>query len=189
MKTKLSILLLAGFFLLTTNAYSEIKTIYVTREKIEKEIEIKDGEFGEVVFASILRPDERNNNYAKIAADIYVEIDSVKMQIYIPVLLTDGGFSISKGFAFPVIAGPAKLILKHNAIYKENAFISVKKSPNETAASKAAGPALVLPEGEDGKQKLVLESSTDLVNWMEDSLGSKDSSDKKRFYRLRAVKE
>ena len=65
----------------------------------------------------------------------------------------------------------------------------MESTPNETALSKSAGHALVLPEGEDGKQKLVLESSTDLVNWTEDSLGSKDSSDKKRFYRLRAVKE
>ena len=60
---------------------------------------------------------------------------------------------------------------------------------HEQKGSNVSGHALVLPEGEGGKQKLVLESSTDLVNWTEDKLGSKDSSDKKRFYRLRAVKE
>ena len=87
---------------------------------------------------------------------------------------------------FPVVSGPAKIILFHEV---QSSILSMEITPNDTALSKSVGHALVLPEGEDGKQKLVLESSTDLVNWTEDSLGSKDSSDKKRFYRLRAVKE
>jgi hypothetical protein len=37
--------------------------------------------------------------------------------------------------------------------------------------------------------KLPLESSTDLVDWKADNTGSKSPSDRKRFYRLRAVKE
>ena len=75
----------------------------------------------------------------------------------------------------------------YNVSYsKELFYVNYKITKPVTSTNRFS---LVLPEGEGGKQKLVLESSTDLVNWTEDSLGSKDSSDKKRFYRLRAVKE
>jgi hypothetical protein len=73
--------------------------------------------------------------------------------------------------------------------YGDIISITTKLTRAGESSTRASRYALVLPEGESGKQKLVLESSTDLVNWTEDSLGSKDSSDKKRFYRLRAVKE
>jgi hypothetical protein len=82
------------------------------------------------------------------------------------------------------VMGPATITFKVYAGQKLLCFYVVNELDQ-----KSSKHALVLPEGADGKQKLVLESSTDLVNWTEDSLGSKDSSDKKRFYRLRAVKE
>jgi hypothetical protein len=66
--------------------------------------------------------------------------------------------------------------------------ISFKKSKSSQISINTNASVLVLPDGVSGSN-LKLESSTDLVNWTEDSLGSKDSSDKKRFYRLRAVKE
>ena len=109
---------------------------------------------------------------------IAVEYQGKRIQLRPPELTQDDRlFNVQ-------IIGPATIIF--TSYGGETLFASyVINESNQTSSNYA----LVLPEGEDGKQKLVLESSTDLVNWTEDSLGSKDSSDKKRFYRLRAVKE
>ncbi len=60
---------------------------------------------------------------------------------------------------------------------------------HESQGRNVTGYSLVLPESTDTNYNLVLESSTDLVNWEKDETGTKTPSDKKRFYRLRAVKE
>ena len=60
---------------------------------------------------------------------------------------------------------------------------------HESQGRNVTGYSLVLPESKDTNYNLVLESSTDLVNWAKDETGTKTPSDKKRFYRLRAVKE
>ena len=73
--------------------------------------------------------------------------------------------------------------------FGKQSSITLKITRAEESSTRASRYALVLPEGAESKHKIIMESSTDLVNWTEDSLGSKDSSDKKRFYRLRAVKE
>ena len=52
----------------------------------------------------------------------------------------------------------------------------------------AANNVTVLPQtGAD--LNLILESSDDLVNWTLDNTGKKPAGNRKRFYRLRAVKE
>ena len=85
--------------------------------------------------------------------------------------------------------GPMKVEFGGYSVGSWIVATAVLTRADEKQGRNVTGYSLVLPEGADGKQKLVLESSTDLVSWTEDSLGSKDSSDKKRFYRLRAVKE
>jgi hypothetical protein len=60
---------------------------------------------------------------------------------------------------------------------------------HESQGRNVTGYSLVLPESTDTNYNLVLESSTDLVSWTADTTGTKMPSDKKRFYRLRAVKE
>ena len=189
MKTKLSILLLAGVFLLATKTQAEIKTLVVKSSKSDvATLEVKEGEVAKCVYWNIINRPTGSGFY--ISSDLIIEKNDVNITI-----LSSGngnlgvGTDFNPGIAFPVVTGPAKIKLKGSSNNSTGGIASFEITPNETATSKAAGPALVLPEGEDGKQKLVLESSTDLVNWTEDKLGSKDSSDKKRFYRLRAVKE
>jgi hypothetical protein len=60
---------------------------------------------------------------------------------------------------------------------------------HELKGNNLTGYSLVLPESTDTNYKLLLESSTDLVDWKADQTGSKAPSNRKRFYRLRAVKE
>mgnify|MGYP001284157781 CR=1 FL=1 len=189
MKTKLSILLLAGVFFLATKTQAEIKTLVVkASDQDVASLEVKEGEVAKCIYWNVIsRP---TGGVFYVSSDLTV----IKNDIHISILKSGGtqdniGADISIGSAFPIVTGPAEIKLRGSSNNSTGGIASFEITPNETATSKAAGPALVLPEGEDGKQKLVLESSTDLVNWTEDSLGSKDSSDKKRFYRLRAVKE
>ena len=85
--------------------------------------------------------------------------------------------------------GPCEVLLGIRYSQSGKASMTLKITRAEESSTRASRYALVLPEGAESKHKIIMESSTDLVNWTEDSLGSKDSSDKKRFYRLRAVKE
>ena len=180
MKTKLSILLLTVVSLLANKLQAETKTLIVNHKKINDSLVLKDDEVAKCVYWNVLLT---ASSYT--TSFIVIEKDGIRIQINTGSELNTGS---DAKYLFPVITGPAKIELQ-NGSRGTGAIASFEITPNETATSKAAGPALVLPEGGDGKQKLVLESSTDLINWTEDSLGSKDSSAKKRFYRLRAVKE
>ena len=183
MRTKLFVLLAAMSSLVTMTAQAEIKTIFVDSSNRQATIEIKDGEVGKCLYGNFLIQGQ-NEAYARLSGSLSVVIGGSEINI-IP-HIHSGNTAAFASLALPIISGPAIIKLGYA---RHSIVLAVEITPNETATSKAAGHALVLPEGEDGKQKLVLESSTDLVSWTEDSLGSKDSSDKKRFYRLRAVKE
>ena len=89
-------------------------------------------------------------------------------------------------------SGPCKLKIGMNAISGNPRWLMCNVEitrANESQSKNVTGYSLVLPESKDNSYNLVLESSTDLVNWIEDKTGSKGPSEKKRFYRLRAVKE
>ena len=182
MRTKLLILLAVMSSLMAVTTQAEVKTVVVDSNNPEATIEIKEGEVGKCVFANLKDPHGSNSEYIRNAY-IRIEFGGIKTDVK---LVYRSGNHPPAAMDFPIVAGPAKVKLIRE---RNNAILSMEITLNDTATSKSAGHALVLPVGEGGKQKLVLESSTDLVNWTEDSLGSKDSSDKKRFYRLRAVKE
>ena len=145
MKTKLSILLLTGFFL-TSDVNAEYKTIVVDGQTNDGSIEIKEGQVGQVVFASLVRPDGsseywRENGYIKVIKNgVEVEIRSNKISRQ---------FEKNPSANYPIVVGPAVVKLRR---LTTAALLTMKITPNETATSKAAGPALVLPEGEDGKR-------------------------------------
>ena len=84
------------------------------------------------------------------------------------------------------IVGPCKISVAKNP---DGAWVRAAFKITSLIDTKNGGQVLVLPESSDSKFKVLMESSTDLVNWKEDQPGSKDPSDKKRFFRLRAVKE
>jgi len=85
------------------------------------------------------------------------------------------------------IYGPCK-VQPFGYNYRDNWVACVCKI-TRASESPGKGYSLVLPESTDTNYNLVLESSTDLVSWTADTTGTKTPSDKKRFYRLRAVKE
>ena len=94
---------------------------------------------------------------------------------------------------FRTIYGPCKIYIGADSKdYGTNhsIFCNVKITrAHEINGNSLTGYSLVLPESTDINYKLLLESSTDLVDWKADKIGSKAPSNRKRFYRLRAVKE
>jgi len=58
---------------------------------------------------------------------------------------------------------------------------------NGAQQSPFSGSAVVIPEDASGPVEIVLESSTDLVNWTPANPGTYGSSTEKRFFRVRAV--
>ena len=91
---------------------------------------------------------------------------------------------------FRTIYGPCKIFVGLTGSPNHSIFCNVKITrASESLGRNGTGYSLVLPESTDTNYNLVLESSTDLVSWTADTTGTKTPSDKKRFYRLRAVKE
>ena len=91
---------------------------------------------------------------------------------------------------FETLYGPCKIEISAHGAPSTGISLNAKITrANETQSKNVTGYSLVLPESKDNSYNLVLESSTDLVNWTSDKTGSKGPSEKKRFYRLRAVKE
>ena len=64
----------------------------------------------------------------------------------------------------------------------------MKKERSSFAQSQTQLQALVLPKNTKNT-RLVVESSEDLVNWKLDTPGPKTTTNRERFFRLRAVKE
>lgn len=93
---------------------------------------------------------------------------------------------------FRTIYGPCKIYVGAFSSSSSNhsIFCNVKITrAHELKGNNLTGYSLVLPESKDTNYKLLLESSTDLVDWKADKIGSKAPSNRKRFFRLRAVKE
>jgi len=93
---------------------------------------------------------------------------------------------------FETIYGPCKVhvgIKSHHSGKFALLFNAKITRAHELKGNNLTGYSLVLPESTDTNYKLLLESSTDLVDWKADKTGSKAPSNRKRFYRLRAVKE
>lgn len=59
--------------------------------------------------------------------------------------------------------------------------------PSDAATSPFSGSAVVIPEDASGPVEIILESSTDLVNWSLANPGTYASSTQRRFFRVRAV--
>jgi hypothetical protein len=67
-------------------------------------------------------------------------------------------------------------------------WLFMKKITLGGAGKGSTGQSLVLPEG-SGDLDIVMEGSNDLIHWSREELGKKTTTNRKRFYRLRAVKE
>lgn len=69
-------------------------------------------------------------------------------------------------------------------------FISIPyRITNSTSASVVPSNAVVIPTNAAGNVEIILESSTDLVNWISATPGTYSSSTQSRFFRVRAIQQ
>jgi hypothetical protein len=92
------------------------------------------------------------------------------------------------------LPGPATLELSvgpgHNPSAAFNAILIYRLTDNTgTGAQQSpfSGSAVVIPEDASGPVEIILESSTDLVNWTAANPGTYGGSTERRFFRVRAV--
>jgi hypothetical protein len=84
-----------------------------------------------------------------------------------------------------VLAGPVRIRFDFN---QPGVLVSYKIT-DATSGLSAAGPSntVVVPEDVNGSVSIILESSTDLVNWTAAQPGQYGASTAKRFFRIRAA--
>jgi hypothetical protein len=69
-------------------------------------------------------------------------------------------------------------------------FISIPyRITNSISASVIPSNAVVIPTNATGNVQIILESSTDLVNWISATSGTYSSSTQSRFFRVRAIQQ
>jgi hypothetical protein len=94
------------------------------------------------------------------------------------------------------INGPVKVVLRAGANPATLHYISFKRfntfSTNSSEASSSSlipSNAVVIPSDASGPVEIILESSTDMVNWNSALPGTYGASTEERFFRVRAVRE
>lgn len=94
----------------------------------------------------------------------------------------------------PVIVGPATITIKNYDAPEDtpqfNSLLTLEmiRHPTQTSIT-TPSTAVVIPEDATGLVQIILESSTDLVNWTAANPGTYGASTSKRFFRVRAVKQ
>jgi len=87
----------------------------------------------------------------------------------------------------PIFLGPINFQVLPEGGQGEFAFISLKISPLPTETVTPSN-TVVIPEEPEGEFQVILESSTDLVNWNAALPGSYSSTNHGRFFRLRIIR-
>jgi hypothetical protein len=166
--------------LTAVNIEAEIRTVVVDRDNIEATISIEEGEVGKCVFLKLHKRSTSNDDY-RMDTCAYVRIIKNGTTIDFKGPSKINSLMIA---SIPIVSGPA--IIKLISEDASSSILSMDVTSNESLNSK--NNVTVLPKSTES-MNLILESSTDLVNWTADTTGTKTPSDKKRFYRLRVVKE
>jgi hypothetical protein len=88
----------------------------------------------------------------------------------------------------PIIAGPATIRLKVTGNWNAPIIATLSITRANSAANVIPANAVVIPEDAGGQFQVVLESSTDLLNWAVANPGTYGGSTPRRFFRTRIVK-
>lgn len=88
----------------------------------------------------------------------------------------------------PKVAGPATLRLSRSYVSSAATTALLAITRANSAANVLPANAVVIPEDAGGQYQVILESSTDLLNWAVANPGTYGGSTPKRFFRTRIVK-
>ena len=135
----------------------------------EESVEIKAGEVCEIInmFGLVVINSSSNSPFAN--SEPYG-------------CISGSGQPRSLGQNFP-IAGPIWIHLKDGAV------ISYRMRSNTSTTTSIPANSVVIPADASGSVQIILESSTDLVNWTQANPGTYGASTAKRFFRIRAVNQ
>jgi hypothetical protein len=93
------------------------------------------------------------------------------------------------GYLATAIAGPAILRMKQTlSRYSQQRIATFSVTRANSAANVIPANAVVIPEDAGGQYQVVLESSTDLLNWAVANPGTYGGSTQRRFFRTRILK-
>ena len=88
----------------------------------------------------------------------------------------------------PKIAGPAILRARRDTNFAQASLTVIAITRANSAENVIPANAVVIPEDAGGQFQVVLESSTDLLNWAVANPGTYGGSTAKRFFRTRILK-
>jgi hypothetical protein len=94
----------------------------------------------------------------------------------------------------PTIAGPATITLVNTTyiaatnIFSSLAVCTIQTSPASSTLPYSPSAAVVIPNDNGGPVTIILESSTDLVNWTAALPGTYGTTSTNRFFRVRATR-
>jgi hypothetical protein len=182
MKKLIALIVLMSGLAVTVQA--ETKALIVNEANPEKSLSIEYGQVATVVFWGGVTSDSSNLKITIGDSEIILGKDA-NSEGYIR-HISAGYESIKtqhQQFFMPVVPGPATItLLKKDA---SAAMITVKIENDSGVGDN--NNVTVIPETADDST-LVLEGSDDIVNWTVETLGDKPKVNRKKFYRLRAVK-
>ena len=128
-----------------------------------------------------------------IPAGKTIEVISISGTIPIYVVYGASNFTgpNSNGYAnsslsVGTIAGPASIYVEGGAGFK---VLTFRLKDNSSTTETVPTSAVVIPTDATGPVNVILESSTDLVNWTQANPGTYGASTTKRFFRVRAVNQ
>lgn len=91
----------------------------------------------------------------------------------------------------PIIVGPATITLANTYNSAQNislAICTIQTSPASSTLPASPSTAVVIPNDNGGPVTIVLESSTDLINWTAALPGTYGTTSSNRFFRVRATR-
>jgi len=89
----------------------------------------------------------------------------------------------------PVFAGPATIKAKNSQTNAIPCITTISIQRANAVANVVPANAVVIPEDANGQYQVILESSTDLLNWTAANPGTYGGSTAQRFFRTRIVKQ
>jgi hypothetical protein len=127
------------------------------------------------VVAQVIYTDFNTGNNNSSAAYLYVTL---------PPATTPLNFFAASTPAI-VFVGPATMTLTNTRGGSFSAFCTIQTSP-ASAASFTPSSSVVIPNDGAGPVTIILESSTDLINWTAANPGTYGTTSSNRFFRVRA---
>jgi len=120
---------------------------------------------------------------------VFVRKDMESPQCFLSSVNFNGSSqSLSLAQPFPIV-GPALITVGVSSPYTATAVLTYRMKDNLSTTTTTPTSAVVIPTDATGPVNVILESSTDLVNWTQANPGTYGASTTKRFFRVRAVNQ